>query len=177
MSTVITPEVVASHVVLSLPVNSAGNGLTGRQRIFCQAWVKTRNGLQSAIEAGYTGEDATLRSTASENLTKPNIRAYIDELFSELAIGHAETLAELGQIARFDVLANPDSPIRATDKLKALELAGKALGLWDRQETQLALDPDQLVTVFALAFERLRAQRLAEQQAQLPPVTPSEPTP
>lgn len=45
--------------------------LNSRQRKFVE--VYDGNGTEAARLAGYSGDDATLRSIASENLTKPNI--------------------------------------------------------------------------------------------------------
>ena len=60
--------------------------LTGKQQGFVNYYTYTKNedtydnGTESAIRAGYKGNNATLRSIASENLTKPNIIACIDEI-------------------------------------------------------------------------------------------------
>lgn len=42
---------------------------------------------------------------------------------------------------------------------------------------EMTLNPDELVRTFALAFERLRAQRQAEQVAQLEAASPTDTTP
>ena len=53
--------------------------LTRRQRDFVEQYVACRNGTLAARRAGYSGSDLVLRSTASENLTKPNIIEAIRE--------------------------------------------------------------------------------------------------
>lgn len=56
--------------------------LTGKQRRFCEEYIFDFNGTRAAIAAGYS--ENTAREIASENLTKPNIQAYIKELQSDL---------------------------------------------------------------------------------------------
>lgn len=61
------------------------------------------------------------------------------------------------------------------DPQAALEKLGRFHKLFtDRVETESTMQPDQLVTVFAAAFDRLRQQRLAEQAALNP--APNPPT-
>ena len=55
--------------------------LTGKEEAFCRNYVITWNGTQSAKDAGYSKK--TARQTASENLSKPYIRARIKELMAE----------------------------------------------------------------------------------------------
>lgn len=50
--------------------------LTIKQKKFADEYVKTGNATQAAIKAGY--KEKTARFIGAENLTKPNIKAYID---------------------------------------------------------------------------------------------------
>jgi hypothetical protein len=81
-------------------------------------------------------------------------------------------LAELGEIARWN-LSDEKSPVRAADKLKALELAGKYHKLFtDRVETtdgpgdptRLASD---LTAVLGVVREAIEAYRVATQMGQV----------
>ena len=61
--------------------------LTYKQKIFCEYYIETYgNGTEAVIKAGYklskkgTINKNLAKSIASENLTKPDIRKYIDEL-------------------------------------------------------------------------------------------------
>lgn len=56
--------------------------LTDKQIAFCKEYCLDWNGTQAAIRAGYS-ED-TARSIASENLTKPDIQAYIQLIKNDL---------------------------------------------------------------------------------------------
>src|SRR5690625_1285887 len=51
--------------------------LTVKQKRFADNYIETGNARQSAISAGYSERTASV--IASENLTKPNILAYIDK--------------------------------------------------------------------------------------------------
>lgn len=56
--------------------------LTAKQRLFADEYIKSGNATQSAIKAGYSPK--TVRSIGQENLTKPDIKAYIDAKMSEI---------------------------------------------------------------------------------------------
>lgn len=57
--------------------------LTPKQQLFCDEYLTDLNATQAAIRAGYSKK--TARSIGAENLTKPAIRAYIDERMAEKA--------------------------------------------------------------------------------------------
>jgi phage terminase small subunit len=65
--------------------------LTEKQRIFCREYIYDWNGARAARAAGYS--EATAKEIASENLTKPNIQAYIAEIQRDL-----EKLAGLSRL-------------------------------------------------------------------------------
>lgn len=100
--------------------------LTERQKRFCEEYLIDLNATQAAVRAGYRKKNA--RSTAAENLTKPNIQLYLQQLMQERSertgITSDFVLEELRRIA----LA--DTEITGKEKMKALELLGKHLGLF-----------------------------------------------
>ena len=53
-------------------------GLTEKQKRFCNEYLIDLNGTQAAIRAGYS--EKTANRIASENLSKPDIQNYIKEL-------------------------------------------------------------------------------------------------
>lgn len=55
--------------------------LTAKQRKFCEEYLVDRNGTQSAIRAGYS--KATAQQIATENLSKPLIRQYLQGLLDQ----------------------------------------------------------------------------------------------
>ncbi|HWY79024.1 MAG TPA: terminase small subunit [Candidatus Sulfotelmatobacter sp.] len=55
--------------------------LTNKQKVFCKAYIRNGyNGAQAAIVAGYSKE--TAKEMACENLTKPHVKKYVDELMT-----------------------------------------------------------------------------------------------
>lgn len=77
--------------------------LTLKQKLFVEAYLRTRNGYESAKLAGYSGDDNTLRVVACENLTKPNIRAEIDTRLKPLILSATQVLTGLSEIATADI--------------------------------------------------------------------------
>ncbi|KGB15588.1 terminase [Latilactobacillus sakei] len=57
--------------------------LSVKQQKFADLYIETGNATQSAIDAGYAKKSA--RSVGSENLTKPDIKEYIDKRMTEMA--------------------------------------------------------------------------------------------
>lgn len=55
--------------------------MTAKQQRFCDEYLVDLDGTQAAIRAGYSAKTAAV--IASENLRKPNIRAYIDRRMAE----------------------------------------------------------------------------------------------
>lgn len=76
--------------------------MTPKQRKFCDEYIKTGNATQSAINAGYSQK--TAKSIGAENLTKPDLKKYIDSKLKSIsnnAIATAEeTLSILTKIVR-----------------------------------------------------------------------------
>ena len=118
--------------------------LTIKQKKFADEYIKTGNATQSAINAGYSKK--TARFTGAENLTKPNIKTYIDERMKKL---EEEAIADQSEILKYltriirdeereEVLVNvgnfeqerQEIKRSAKDKIKAAELLGKRYGSW-----------------------------------------------
>lgn len=81
------------------------DNLTPKQRRFCHEYIIDLNGTQAAIRAGYSENSA--KEIASENLTKPNIQNFIQELNQErqnaTGITAQRVIEELGKIAFSDI--------------------------------------------------------------------------
>lgn len=56
--------------------------LTPKQQLFADEYIKSGNATDAAIKAGYSPK--TARSIAQENLTKPDIKSYIDAKLAEI---------------------------------------------------------------------------------------------
>lgn len=75
--------------------------LTDLQRAFIDEYLVDLNGAAAARRAGYSA--ASARSIASENLTKPDIRAAIDARLKLRAMSADEAIARLTEMARGSV--------------------------------------------------------------------------
>lgn len=100
---------------------------TGKQQAFIDAYFACNfNATEAARRAGYSGEYDTLRSIASENLAKPNIREAIDARMRAMRMGADEVLARLSFIASgsFEDFLDPDSMSIDLKKAKKAERLG-----------------------------------------------------
>ena len=70
--------------------------LTKKERIFADEYVKTTNGTQSAITAGYSEKTASV--TASKMLRKPKVRQYIDAIMDERS---KDTIATADEVLEY----------------------------------------------------------------------------
>ena len=97
--------------------------LNARQKAFCEYYVASGNATDAAIKAGYKEKNA--RFIGSENLTKANIKKYIEEL-QEKAKGNRIMTA----IERREFLTSmiKDGAVKDTDRLKALDILNKMDG-------------------------------------------------
>lgn len=76
-------------------------GLTRKQRIFIDEYLKTWNASESARRAGYSKK--TCGAIGAENLIKPEIKAEIDARLENSRMGSDEVLQEFADIARSDM--------------------------------------------------------------------------
>jgi phage terminase small subunit len=76
--------------------------LKGKQKLFADRYLYETmfNGTEAARGIYGAKNDTTLRSIASENLTKPNIKAYIDARMAEMTMPANEVLTRLTSIAK-----------------------------------------------------------------------------
>jgi len=111
-----------------LKKNQTNIKLTTRQERFCQEYINCLNGTEAAIKAGYSKK--TANRIAAENLLKLDIINRLKEI--------QKPICEKLNITREDILkeyqalykSEPDGFIvRHSDRLKALELTSKMLGL------------------------------------------------
>jgi len=94
--------------------------LTPKQQAFVQEYLVDLNGTQAAIRAGYSKDTANV--IASENLTKPNIKALVEKRLQERAertqVTQDMIVSELKKIAFADIRNAVEwgiSPVDDTD--------------------------------------------------------------
>lgn len=115
--------------------NSKQNKLNERQKKFCREYVKTGNGQQAAIKAGYSKK--TARSMASQLLTNLNIRNEIDRLSKkreEKAIADAaDVMTFLTKVMNGEVQDQFGLDASLNDRIKAAqELAKRTVDIENR---------------------------------------------
>lgn len=118
--------------------------MTPRQQKFCDEYLISGNATDAAIKAGYSRK--TAKQTGSENLAKPDLRAYIDE---QLAKIHSAKIADAEEVMKYltsvmrgehteqvlklvgeGVQTVTDIDVSAKERLKAAELIGKRYDLF-----------------------------------------------
>lgn len=81
------------------------NKLTSKQEKFCIEYLKDLNATQAAIRAGYSVKTATV--IGAENLTKPNIQEFIQDVREKDAnsaqITRQKVINEYAKLAFFDI--------------------------------------------------------------------------
>lgn len=110
--------------------------LTLKQQRFVKEYIKTGNGTQSAIKAGYSKH--TANEIAAENLAKPSIKLKIEKVMSkeaeEIGLNARKILSVLNNI-----LDREDDDKLLSHVLKAAELSGKHLKLWHDDKVDLTV--------------------------------------
>lgn len=121
---------------------------TDKQKRFCEEYMIDNNATQAAIRAGYSKKSA--KQIGTENLSKLDLRKYIDELLEDrrsaciasadevlerlTAVMRGESESEVvvvegigdGCSAARNIMKKPDE----RERLKAAELLGKRYGLF-----------------------------------------------
>ena len=128
--------------------------MNARQKRFCDEYLIDCNATQAAIRAGYSPK--TAKSIGQENLTKPDLKAYIDEQLERI---HNEKTADAQEVLEYltavmrgqhteqtlqlvgdGVQKIADIDVSAKERLKAAELIGKRYGLFvDKSNISVSL--------------------------------------
>lgn len=95
--------------------------LTPKQRKFAEAYVICLNKADAARQAGYKGNAQVLHAVGWENLQKPAIKAYVDQLMAVTTIKPDEILRRLSAQATSDIYDFIDPATGAIDLKKAKE--------------------------------------------------------
>ena len=118
--------------------------MNARQKRFCDEYLIDCNATQAAIRAGYSAKSA--RQIGEQNLTKHDIKTYIDEQLERI---HNENTADAKEVIEYltEVMRGKSSssvlslcgdgyqmviekPPDEKERLKAAELLGKRYGLF-----------------------------------------------
>lgn len=118
--------------------------MTSKQRKFCDEYLISGNATDAAIKAGYSPK--TAKQTGSENLAKPDLKAYIE---TELEKLHSAKIADAQEVLEYltavmrgqhteqvlklvgdGIQTIADIDVSAKERLKAAELIGKRYALF-----------------------------------------------
>lgn len=110
--------------------------LTPKQKAFVREYKKNGgNGTQAAISAGYSEDSA--RAISCENLTKPYIQEALKQEEKKLQEKYEYTIDDMVRELD-DVKMKADAEQNRQAQIKAIELKGKAFGLFvDRVENNI----------------------------------------
>ena len=132
---------------LCFTIERGEDAVTPKQKRFCDEYLIDTDGAKAAIRAGYSAKSA--KQIANELLTKPDLRAYIDERLGEM---QSKTIADATEVMQYltSVLRGEEKEetivvegigdgcsearkikkdVSPKDKLKAAELLAKRYGL------------------------------------------------
>lgn len=124
-----TPQIIPA-VLLFAEVRYIAK-LTPKQERFCEEYLVDLNAAQSYLRAGYKSNNPNVaRIEAHKLLTKPNIQAKIAQL--QKARSSRTNAAADDVINELKTIAFAETDITEKGKMKALELLGKHLGIWDK---------------------------------------------
>ena len=122
--------------------------LTDKQKAFCDYYLESLNATEAAIKAGYSKK--TARKIGSENLTKLDIKNYIDKRLKELEDARIAKVDEVMKfltsslrgeveeevVSTMSTMEGETKPviikkqISARDRIKAAELIGRRYQLY-----------------------------------------------
>lgn len=132
--------------------------MNAKQKRFCDEYLIDCNATQAAIRAGYSPK--TAKQIGQENLTKPDLKKYIDKqlerIHSEKTADAQEVLEYLTAVMRGEhteqvlkligegVQTVTDIDVSARERLKAAELIGKRYGMF-KDNVNVDLEPVVIV--------------------------------
>ena len=109
-----------------------GAKLTPKQEKFIQEYLVDLNATQAAIRAGYS--EKTARASAARNMQNVNIQDALQEARGKQQERTEVTadliVKELFKIAMNDAGDETNSHLKYSNKIKAMELLGKHLGMF-----------------------------------------------
>lgn len=110
--------------------------LTQKQKLFVQEYLVDLNATQAAIRAGYSQKNAD--KIGSELLGKTRVSEAIQKAMQDrqqrTEVTQDYVVGKLKAICDKEASDRPESNLRYANQLKALELLGKHLGVFERQE-------------------------------------------
>ena len=114
------------------------NFMNRRQELFVQEYLADLCGAKAARRAGYAQKHA--RCQGSRLLRDPEIRRAVDtameERLARIQVKQEEVIGELKGVAMAQASDENGAAVKLGSKLRALELLGKHLGLFEGKNSQ-----------------------------------------
>lgn len=114
--------------------------MTTKQKKFCDYYLESGNATEAAIKAGYNPK--TAKQTGYENLTKPYIKAYIDErtkqMDSERIATPEEILKYFTSVMRGEIRDQFDLDAPLSERTKAADALAKRFKFYDKDNKVLS---------------------------------------
>ena len=118
--------------------------ISERQKKFCYEYIKCNNGVHAASQAGYK---KTSRTQAYQLLKIPYVSEFLESLKSKDTESTKATIEDIISECKVIAFSTVDGGIiKTADKLKALEMLGKYLGLFSERSREPF--PEPIVQVF-----------------------------
>ena len=145
--------------------------LSPRQVLFTQRVIQG-DSLRTAYRNAYandTGSDASISASANKLMKDPRIKHILDEAWEETAEHLSEDLAASKRYVLKGLLALSKAGKQEGTQLKALELMGKACGLFTPMEVQdkAPITADQLKRELAGHLKLLKGQLVSVDDVQI----------
>lgn len=124
--------------------------LTPKQKFFCEEYVVDWNATRAAIAAGYSENSAKV--IGHENLTKPYIKEYIEEIQKD--ISKLAGLSALSNIQNLkEIRDNKDE--KANDRIKSIEVINKMLGYDSPDKVDITTQGDKVNSQPTIVFKKI----------------------
>lgn len=117
--------------------------LSAKHKCFCEEYLVDLNATQAAIRAGY--KEKTARSQGQRLLTNVDIQKYIAELQKKQSERTGITADTV--LKELEKIALTDTEISGKEKIKALELLGRHLGMFSGQTEDSAAAENNLLDI------------------------------
>ncbi len=120
--------------------------LTEKQKRFCEEYLVDLNGTRAyCIAYPKVKNEAVARTNASRLLTNANVQKYISELRQKQSQRTGITADTV--LKELEKIALTDTEISGKEKIKALELLGKHLGMFNGQTEDPAAAQNNLLDI------------------------------
>ncbi len=103
--------------------------LTDKQKRFCEEYLIDLNATQAAIRAGYKNPEI-----GRQIITKNNVSEYLNSLMKKRSENTGVTAEKV--VKELESIAFIETEITGKEKIKALELLGKHLGMFSEKKNE-----------------------------------------